>query len=236
MQHSDRRFFAWISWSLELETPSKIHDSQKSIYQLMHSVLKCRELWIIYVYNWRFLKLKLILAFDIQVHCFRNLELPTRDQPGVWPLFWQVGEAIQSAAGKTLSQRWFYPLGPINDLVPCTAMYLEMFGRALSILSYLVCVLIWAFWKGHGNELIIWVNDEYIQCIYIYTQIHLCSRSQQLLPATTVPLWSFYLLLVSCDLLTHPADVTSMSLSIYPCCGWLNPWRLVLHMDEQPPA
>lgn len=148
MQHSDRRFFAWISWSLELETPSKIHDSQKSIYQLMHSVLKCRELWIIYVYNWRFLKLKLILAFDIQVHCFRNLELPTRDQPGVWPLFWQVGEAIQSAAGKTLSQRWFYPLGPINDLVPCTAMYLEileMFGRALSILFYLVCVLIWAF-------------------------------------------------------------------------------------------
>eukprot|EP00434_Breviolum_minutum_P037293 symbB.v1.2.033064.t1/scaffold4054.1/size45513/2 len=31
--------------------------------------------------------------------------------------FRQVGEAIQSAAGKTLSQRWFYPLGPINDLV-----------------------------------------------------------------------------------------------------------------------
>jgi len=32
----------------------------------------------------------------------------------------QVGEAIQAAAGKTLTQRWFYPLGPINDLVPCS--------------------------------------------------------------------------------------------------------------------
>eukprot|EP00435_Cladocopium_sp_Y103_P041821 s2124_g11.t1 len=31
--------------------------------------------------------------------------------------FREVGEAIQAAAGKTLTQRWFYPLGPINDLV-----------------------------------------------------------------------------------------------------------------------
>ena len=28
-----------------------------------------------------------------------------------------MGRAIQAAAGKTLTRRWFYPLGPINDLV-----------------------------------------------------------------------------------------------------------------------
>ncbi|CAJ1336624.1 unnamed protein product [Effrenium voratum] len=31
--------------------------------------------------------------------------------------FREVGEAIQAAAGKTLTRRWFYPLGRINDLV-----------------------------------------------------------------------------------------------------------------------
>lgn len=224
MQHSDRRFFAWISWSLELETPSKIHDSQKSIYQLMHSVLKCRELWIIYVYNWRFLKLKLILAFDIQVHCFRNLELPTRDQPGVWPLFWQVGEAIQSAAGKTLSQRWFYPLGPINDLVPCTAMYLEileMFGRALSILFYLVCVLIWAFWKGHGNELIIWVNDEYIQCIYIHKYICVVEANNFCRPQQFLCEVSIYYLFLAIYWHTPRMWQVCHSLSIHTVDGWI---------------
>ena len=42
----------------------------------------------------------------------RRLGAPT------WPVsLWQVGRAIQAAAGNTLTRRWFYPLGPINDLV-----------------------------------------------------------------------------------------------------------------------
>ena len=41
---------------------------------------------------------------------------------------YQVGESIREAAGKTSKNRWFYPLGPINDLAPRKDSKLQNLG------------------------------------------------------------------------------------------------------------